>query len=75
MAHTSWLLVAGNGAAKGAMGPPVSPRVTVQQRVDLFSRLVEPTLQCELKHKGTATGDGSYSAELIGYVEIVGKGA
>ena len=60
---------------KYLMGPPVSPRVTVQQRVDLFSRLVEPTLQRELKHKGTATGDGSYSAELIGYVEIVGKGA
>lgn len=55
--------------------PPASPRVTVQQRVDLFSRLVEPTLQRELKHKGTATGDGSYSAELIGYVEINGKGA
>jgi acetoin utilization deacetylase AcuC-like enzyme len=31
---------------------------------------LEPTLQRELKHKGTANGDGSYSAELIGYVEI-----
>lgn len=25
--------------------------------------------------KGAANGDGSYSAELIGYVEIVTKGA
>jgi hypothetical protein len=32
---------------------------------------VEPTLQRELKNKGAANGDGSYSAELIGYVEIV----
>jgi superfamily II DNA or RNA helicase len=55
-------------------GPPASPKVTSNHRIDLFSRLVEPTLQRELKHKGTATGDGSYSAELIGYVEIVGRG-
>jgi len=34
---------------------------------------VEPTLQRELKHKGAANGDGSYSAELIGYVEIVAQ--
>ena len=31
-------------------------------------------LQRELKHKGAANGDGSYSAELIGYVEIIGSG-
>ena len=54
-------------------GPPASPKVTSNERVDLFSRLVEPTLQRELRHKGTATGDGSYAAELIGYVEIVGR--
>lgn len=40
------------------------------QRIELFARAVEPTLQQELKHKGAANGDGSYSAELIGYVEI-----
>jgi hypothetical protein len=42
------------------------------QRTELFSTAVEATLQRELKHKGAANGDGSYSAELIGYVEIVG---
>ncbi|WP_428565598.1 MAG: SNF2-related protein [Solidesulfovibrio sp. DCME] len=43
---------------------------STEQRIELFSQVVEPTLQRELKHKGTANGDGSYSAELIGYVEI-----
>jgi hypothetical protein len=36
----------------------------------VLAHAVEPTLQRELKHKGAANGDGSYSAELIGYVEI-----
>ena len=46
------------------------PIMSIEQRLELFSRHVEPTLQRELKHKGTASGDGSYSAELIGYVEF-----
>jgi hypothetical protein len=44
-----------------------------EQRLDMFARFIEPTLQRELKHKGTANGDGSYSAELIGYVEIAAQ--
>jgi superfamily II DNA or RNA helicase len=47
-----------------------SPSFSPDQRLDLFIRAIEPTLQRELKHKGAANGDGSYSAELIGYVEI-----
>lgn len=47
-----------------------TPKFSPEQRLDLFSRAVEPTLQRELRHKGAANGDGSYSAELIGYVEI-----
>ncbi len=50
--------------------PATAPKFSPEQRIDLFSRVVEPTLQRELKHKGAANGDGSYSAELIGYVEI-----
>jgi len=51
---------------------PVAPSCfTPDQRLDLFLRIVEPALQRELKHKGAANGDGSYSAELIGYVEIL----
>ncbi|WP_295391546.1 DEAD/DEAH box helicase [uncultured Thiodictyon sp.] len=47
-----------------------SPTLQPDERSDLFTRIVEPTLQRELRHKGAANGDGSYSAELIGYVEI-----
>lgn len=53
--------------------PATSPMLSSDERQELFKRVVEPTLQRELKHKGAATGDGSYSAELIGYVEIVGQ--
>jgi len=55
--------------------PATSPMFVPEQRLDLFARAVEPTLQRELKHKGAATGDSSYSAELIGYVEIAGQKA
>jgi hypothetical protein len=50
--------------------PPASPAFSPGQRSDLFQRAVEPTLQRELKHRGAANGDGSYSATLIGYVEL-----
>lgn len=50
--------------------PTNSPKLSYEQRQELFMQVVEPTLQRELKHKGAATGDGSYTAELIGYVEI-----
>ena len=52
-----------------------SPAVQPEHRIDLFARFVEPALQRELKHKGTANGDGSYSAELVGYIEIAGRAA
>lgn len=52
--------------------PTIVPIFSPEQRIDIFSKVVEPTLQCELKHKGAANGDGSYSTELIGYVEVVG---
>ncbi len=51
--------------------PATTPRFSSEQRLDLFLHIVEPALQRELKHKGTAAGDGSYAAELISYVEIV----
>jgi len=54
--------------------PATSPRFMPEQRQELFARVVEPTLQRELKHRGAANGDGSYSAELIGYVEIMNQG-
>jgi hypothetical protein len=56
---------------KFLQAPPSKPIFRPEQRSDLFIHAVEPTLQRELRHKGAANGDGSYSAELIGYVEIV----
>ena len=49
---------------------PARPLLLPEQRLEIFSSQVEPTLQRELKHKGTTNGDSSYSAELIAYVEI-----
>ncbi|MBI3381005.1 MAG: DEAD/DEAH box helicase family protein [Aquabacterium sp.] len=46
------------------------PALTPDERLQLFSQWVEPTLQRELRHKGAVPGDGSYAAELIGYVEV-----
>jgi hypothetical protein len=51
--------------------PTTTPALSAKQRVDIFSRAIEPTLLRELKHKGTADGDGSYTADLIGYVEVI----
>jgi superfamily II DNA or RNA helicase len=48
----------------------VHPIMDAEQRLDLFHQHIEPTLQRELKHKGVVNGDGSYLAELIGYVEL-----
>ncbi len=50
--------------------PATSPSFATEQRQELFTHVVEPALQRELKHKGAVNGDGSYSAELIGYIEI-----
>ena len=50
---------------------PASPVFRSDQRMEVFAQAIEPSLQRELKRKGAADGDGSYSADLIGYVEIV----
>ncbi len=51
--------------------PATKPFFVPEQRLDLFMRTVEPTLQRDLKHKGASNGDWSYSVELIGYIEII----
>ena len=50
---------------------PARPALSAEERIELFSQHVEPTLQRELKHKGAAAGEGSYSAELISYIELI----
>ena len=49
---------------------PAKPMLDPDQRVEFFTRLVEPSLQRDLKHKGSASGEGSYAADLIGYLEL-----
>jgi hypothetical protein len=50
--------------------PPSPEFLTPDQRIQIIKQVVEPTLERELKHKGAATGEGSYSAELLVYAEI-----
>jgi hypothetical protein len=59
---------------KYLQAPAAAPTFQSEQRSELFVHAVEPTLQRELRHKGIANGDGSYSAELIGYVEVACRG-
>jgi len=49
---------------------PAMPMIAPAQRNKFFQDAVEPTLQRELKHKGAANGDESYSATLIGCIEV-----
>ncbi|GLC93989.1 helicase [Cupriavidus sp. TA19] len=53
------------------LAPATKPQLLPEQRLDLFAHSIESALQRELKHKGATSGDGSYWAELIGYVEII----
>lgn len=56
---------------KYLQGPVASSTLAPEHRLELFASAVEPTLQRELRHKGAADGGSSYSAELIGYVEVI----
>jgi hypothetical protein len=49
---------------------PAPESLSLDQRVHLIKHVVEPMLERELKHKGAAAGEGSYSAELLVYAEI-----
>ena len=51
--------------------PTTKSSLSDEERISIFATVIEPTLQRELRHKGAADGEGSYNAELIGYVEIV----
>jgi superfamily II DNA or RNA helicase len=50
--------------------PPAEPRMTVDGRLELLHRVIEPTLQRELRHRGVITDEGSFTAELIAWVEL-----
>jgi len=50
--------------------PSKASKLTEEQRIDLFRNHLETALQRELQRKVGPAGQGSYSAELIGYIEI-----
>jgi hypothetical protein len=52
------------------MRPHATPDLTLTRRLRLIDDVVEPMLQRDLHHRGVPV-DGGYSAELIGWVELV----
>ena len=51
--------------------PTRNSRLSDQQRLELFTSMIEPALQRELKHKAAVDADVSFNADLIGFIEIV----
>lgn len=47
--------------------------LTSQQRSGLLKDNIEPMLQRELQHKGVVSAQGSYSSQLIGWLELIPK--
>lgn len=51
-------------------GTPARSVLNLDQRRDIFTKILEPTLQRDLKYKGLMDIESSYTSELIAYVEI-----
>lgn len=51
-------------------GRPSQPFLTQELRSEVFRQSLEPALQRELRHKWSKGDTHSYSAEMIGYLEI-----
>ncbi len=49
---------------------PASNTLTMSARTVILEKQVEPALQRELEHKKVVSENGSYTAKLVGYVEI-----
>ena len=54
--------------------PATAPLLALQQRRGLLEHHIEPTLRRELLHRGIISEEKGYSAELIGWVEVVAGG-
>jgi len=53
---------------------PHEPILGTEERKELFRKYVEPALQREIKHRHSANLGGGFSAEMIGYIEVVPGG-
>jgi SNF2 family DNA or RNA helicase len=47
-----------------------APSLSSAERARIFSEIVEPTLERELKMKGVLSENGSFTADLIGFLEV-----
>ena len=52
-------------------GTPTGPGWSGKERLQLLASVAEPALQRELRQRAPAGDSGSYSAELIGFVELI----
>ena len=52
-------------------GTPTDPGWSAEERLQLLASAAEPALQRELRQRAPAGDSGSYSAELIGFVELI----
>ena len=50
--------------------PPAAPTFSVGERLLLLRQVIEPTLQRELRHRGILTDEGSFTAELVSWIEM-----
>lgn len=51
-------------------GVPGTPVFDPKERRTLFNNSIEAMLQRELQHRGIASKEGGYAAELIGWIEV-----
>jgi hypothetical protein len=49
---------------------PKASTLSSEKRIDILHHQIEPTIQRELRHRGVARDEGSFSAEMIGWLEI-----
>jgi hypothetical protein len=50
--------------------PPVKATMMPIGRLEMLHRTIEPTLQRELRHRGVITDEGSYTTELLAWIEF-----
>jgi superfamily II DNA or RNA helicase len=50
--------------------PPMASAFSPEKRLEILHHQIEPTVQRELRHRGVARDEGSFSAEMIGWLEM-----
>ncbi len=53
--------------------PPAKPALSAADRLQVFREQIEPMLRRDLHHRGLVPAAGSFSARLIGWLEIVAE--